>query len=116
MSYDVRMYVAVAVQDRHGDRCPCCGVRMTKRGSQKAVSRYVANARTVAHDEPEKSRTDEGRYVFACARCNGDQKQLTFRMWAARLACRRDPRAEAVAALADEVDRLVERRKLRYGC
>jgi hypothetical protein len=113
VSYDTRMYVANKVRGVHGQRCPCCGAVMTRRnpGRRHSSERQI----TVAHDEPEFRRTDEGRYIFACEKCNADQRQLTFGMWAGTLKAYGDARAERVEALADEIDRLVEERMRRYG-
>lgn len=113
MSYDTRMFVANKVRELHGQRCPCCGAEMTRRRASRRGS--SERQLTVAHDEPEFRRVDEGRYVFACEACNADQRQLTFRMWAGTLKAYGDARAPRVEALANEIDRLVEERVRRYG-
>lgn len=93
--------LALAVQQRFGPNCPCCGHPMHVPRGRKDRQRYVGrDRRTIAHDFPVGNGGSYKVWVYACRGCNSDQGDMTFWLWARYLARYGDPRAERVFALA----------------
>jgi hypothetical protein len=102
--------LALRVKAQHGSRCPCCGHPMVQPRRDNNMTKRRRDRQTVAHNQPVTFGGDATIWVYACNGCNGDQKGLTFRAWSRGLARAEDPRAAAVAALADTIDEFLKER------
>jgi hypothetical protein len=94
------------VEAAHGNRCPCCS-RVMRPPPRQAVRRPVRqprDTRTRGHDMPVAYGGNPAIWVNICCGCNGEQGAYSFRQWAGWLARADDPRAAAVARLADTID------------
>lgn len=94
--------LALAVRERFGPNCPCCGYPMRVPRGRREKQRYNGRDRqTIAHDWPTGNGGSFKVWVYACHGCNNDQGDMTFWLWARYLLRQGDPRARRVFALAD---------------
>lgn len=84
---------------RWGKRCPCCDRVMTKK-RPCAGQPMPTDMETRGHDVAVARGGDINIWVTICWRCNNDQGELPFFVWARKLRLSGDPREKRVEALA----------------
>lgn len=83
--------------------CPCCGHVMAGGMTSRGHPGYK-HRRTRGHLHPRQGwpRSKPRPWIWQCSKCNQDQGGRSLWHWAMALVRTRDPRAEAVVALADK--------------